>query len=354
MAKILVIDDRMTDRAVVANLLGYYGHQLFQAIDGLDGLKMVRSERPDLVIVDMLMPTMNGYEFVSQLKKEPFCSGIPVIFWTAAFLEREARTLAESCGVAYFLRKPCEPELLLRTVNAALGASGMPPPPPGAVKQEDAFASLVRSLYEKGEQLNTVSMRLAALVQIGLELASEHQPAMLLAKFCHASRDIVGARYAMVGILDLAKLSLSHSYTSGMDAELAAKFKSSPSFGERVAEMFRSRMPLRLCERGTEGQKIDLPEELPPVQSLLGIPVQTSRCLYGWVCLFDKLGIGDFTEEDERLTSMLAALAAVSYQNAKLIAEIPAQAIPTRFDQSKSSAPPAAPRENPKEADRRS
>ena len=68
MAKILVIDDNDTNRKLVVTLLNFQGHRTFEAIDGADGLASARVELPDLVISDILMPTMDGYEFVRQLR----------------------------------------------------------------------------------------------------------------------------------------------------------------------------------------------------------------------------------------------------------------------------------------------
>jgi DNA-binding response OmpR family regulator len=122
MAKILVIDDWSKNREFLVTLLGYFNHQLLEATDGQMGLELTRSEHPDLVIADIIMPTMNGYEFVSQLRAEQAISQTPVILFSAAFLESEAYQLAAACGVKYLITKPCEPQEMLEKVNAALGS----------------------------------------------------------------------------------------------------------------------------------------------------------------------------------------------------------------------------------------
>ncbi|TMH87341.1 MAG: response regulator [Betaproteobacteria bacterium] len=71
MAKILIVDDRPTNRQFLLTLLGYTGHRLLEAADGAEALDLARAERPDLVITDILMPTMDGYEFVQQLRADP-------------------------------------------------------------------------------------------------------------------------------------------------------------------------------------------------------------------------------------------------------------------------------------------
>ena len=71
MAVILIVDDGAANREYLAALLGYGGHRLLQAADGAEGLEFAKAERPDLVIADILMPTMDGYELVRQMRLDP-------------------------------------------------------------------------------------------------------------------------------------------------------------------------------------------------------------------------------------------------------------------------------------------
>src|SRR5271163_2989152 len=121
MASILIAEDRAVDRHFLATLLGYQGHGILEASDGAEALALVLSNRPNLVISDLLMPTMDGYEFVRQMRAIPAVAATPVIFYTATYHEREARALAERCGVRDIITKPCEPEVILAKVDAVLG-----------------------------------------------------------------------------------------------------------------------------------------------------------------------------------------------------------------------------------------
>ena len=100
MATILIVDDLSANRKVLVLFLRDQGHRLHEAADGREGLAAAHAERPDLVITDVLMPVMDGYEFARQLRLDPRTSGIPVVFYTAHYGEREARALALSSGVA--------------------------------------------------------------------------------------------------------------------------------------------------------------------------------------------------------------------------------------------------------------
>lgn len=126
MAKILIVDDRAASREVLVCLLNYKNHITLEAADGAEALEIARDQKPDLIISDVLMPTMDGFEFVRQLRLDPVIGGTTVVFSTAHFLTREAKALADSCQVSFVLPKPCDPKRSLRPSTRLLGFQGMP------------------------------------------------------------------------------------------------------------------------------------------------------------------------------------------------------------------------------------
>ena len=128
MATILIVDDLSADREFLATLLRRHGHRPLEAANGRDGLAAALAERPDLVISDMLMPEMDGYEFVTQLRLVPDTGLTPVIFYTPSYGEREARALAESLPAAFVLTKPADAVDVLSVVDRVLAgpASALP------------------------------------------------------------------------------------------------------------------------------------------------------------------------------------------------------------------------------------
>ena len=99
MAKILIVDDISDNRAFLVKIIGQLNHHIVEAVDGSAALEAVHAERPDLVITDVLMPVMDGYELMRQLHLDPATRSIPVVFHTAHYGAREARELALSRGV---------------------------------------------------------------------------------------------------------------------------------------------------------------------------------------------------------------------------------------------------------------
>jgi CheY-like chemotaxis protein len=79
MATILIVDDLSANRTFLATLLGHHGHRMLEAANGSEGLTSIHNERPDLVITDVLMPVMDGWEFLKRLKQAPDLRRIPVV-----------------------------------------------------------------------------------------------------------------------------------------------------------------------------------------------------------------------------------------------------------------------------------
>jgi signal transduction histidine kinase len=161
MATILIVDDYAANREVLVSLLKYYGHELLEAKDGVEGLAAVAVKRPDLVIADILMPTMNGFEFVSRLREEPANKELPVIFYSATFMDTEMQALAQACGVSRLIPKPAEPEEILRVVNDALSEHDpIPVKDPDAHPAIEVVQILNNKLFETNRELVTLNERL--------------------------------------------------------------------------------------------------------------------------------------------------------------------------------------------------
>jgi CheY-like chemotaxis protein len=103
-AKLLVADDVVLNRALVVGFFDGTGHELIQAGNGVEALELAERHRPDVILMDMRMPLLDGYEAAARLKANPALRHIPVIAVTASsFREEEARARTVCEG---FLRKP--------------------------------------------------------------------------------------------------------------------------------------------------------------------------------------------------------------------------------------------------------
>jgi signal transduction histidine kinase len=166
MATILILDDRATNREFLITLLRYAGHTLLEAADAETALALAIDTAPNLVITDVLMPDVDGFEFVRRLRADPAIAYTRVIFYTATYIESETRVMAQALGVTHLLTKPSEPQIILRTVEAALGA----PAPAGLPLPVEAFAQehqrlLLDKLGQKVDQLEALNTELEERVE---------------------------------------------------------------------------------------------------------------------------------------------------------------------------------------------
>ena len=122
MAKILVVDDDVNARNLLSVVIKKRGgDQVFFATNGIEALQVAWAELPDLVITDIQMPMMDGYEFVRQLRADPILKKTEVIFYSAYFFERAgAFGKALSLGVTNVLFKPIDSEEIVQAIETAL------------------------------------------------------------------------------------------------------------------------------------------------------------------------------------------------------------------------------------------
>ena len=112
MARILVVDDDPSVRALVRDVLELEGHVVELAVDGYAALRAVAAERPDCVVLDVMMPGMDGHEVLARLRATPDGLELPVVMLTAAADDANAWR-GWSGGVDWFLGKPFDAEQLL-------------------------------------------------------------------------------------------------------------------------------------------------------------------------------------------------------------------------------------------------
>ena len=122
MAKILLIDDEYEILELAKLRLRSEGFEVVTAANGQEGLEKVRTEKPNLVLMDLIMPVMDGYGFLKELRKEKSAAELPVIVFTAKGNEEEVRVVL-TLGATDYIRKPFVPSMLIGKIQKALGRS---------------------------------------------------------------------------------------------------------------------------------------------------------------------------------------------------------------------------------------
>jgi CheY-like chemotaxis protein len=122
-ARIMVVDDSATARDIFATYLRHAGFDVTEAPDGPTALANLESEPPDVIVLDLLLPGMDGFEIMSRVRARPETQELPVICVTAAMSD-EYRARAADLGCVAFLEKPDSPRHIADTVRAILADSG--------------------------------------------------------------------------------------------------------------------------------------------------------------------------------------------------------------------------------------
>jgi len=304
MATILIVEDHALSRKAITTLLGYYGHRLLEATDGLKALEITRGEALDLIITDIVMPNMDGVEFVRQLRAEKSHLDTPVIFYTATYRLPEARRMVEEFRNCLVVPKPSEPAEIIRIVSGVLKLSPSDPPVPPSTDHHDVLSS--RWCTE---------LRLAALMDLSFHLLSQRDPARLLEISCEAIRNILKCRYVR---LTLMEENGQTSIFGAVENDQPPGLVLSDSFPieEIRAQVVSGRRTLRRPRAGADPEQSS---ECRAGQSILAIPFATQNRVYGWFSLADKLNALPFGDEDEEMAIALATQTALAYENRLLV-----------------------------------
>ncbi len=119
MARILIVDDSEVQLYALRKVLENGGHQVFAAESGAAGIDLAVSEKPDLVLMDVVMPEMNGFQATRKLARNPETANIPVVFVTTKDQESD-RVWGMRQGAADYITKPVDRKHLLATIRRIL------------------------------------------------------------------------------------------------------------------------------------------------------------------------------------------------------------------------------------------
>ena len=116
--KVILVDDNEDARYILKTVLTAAGHQVHEATNGKVALCLGRTVRPDLIISDILMPEMDGFQLCREIRKDDTFKHTPFVFYTATYTDSKDEQLASELGADRFIRKPMEGELFLQEIQA--------------------------------------------------------------------------------------------------------------------------------------------------------------------------------------------------------------------------------------------
>ncbi|MCX7914548.1 MAG: response regulator, partial [Thermodesulfovibrionales bacterium] len=118
--KILIVEDNTDSRVLLEKMLKSRGYDVLSASNGVEALEKISLSMPDLIISDILMPEMDGFELCRRIKTDENLSHIPFVFYTATYVDEKDERLALSLGASRFLIKPMEPDVFLSIIEGCL------------------------------------------------------------------------------------------------------------------------------------------------------------------------------------------------------------------------------------------
>ena len=167
MNKVLIVDDQEQNLYLLKALLGGNGYQVFEAANGAEALALARTNPPDVIISDILMPVMDGFSLCQEWKKDERLKGIPFVFYTATYTDPKDEEFALSLGAARFIVKPVETDEFIAMLRQLLREveAGVLHVPEQAPHEEVAYyrmynEALIRKLEDKMIELEEANRAL--------------------------------------------------------------------------------------------------------------------------------------------------------------------------------------------------
>jgi signal transduction histidine kinase/DNA-binding response OmpR family regulator len=313
---ILIVDDNPSNLLALETILQTPDRNLVRASSGEEALRFLLDEDAAVILLDVHMPIIDGLETAALIRGRERTRNVPIIFLTAYDSAGDSNiSHGYSLGAVDYIIKPIDPEALKAKVAVFVELYRKTE----QVKQQ---ADLLREQNIELENANL--QRLSRLIDLGQRLAAERDPELVLEKFCDAAREILGARYATVGILENDGVTLRHFFSSGFDRATAVQGGVPQACQRFLKQHFKGNRSIRLSRENG----LRLAPEQPLMTSLVGAPIfqqglphEKQEKIRGWLILAEKIGAHGFSEADERFTVTLTQ-AVVFYENARLYADL--------------------------------
>jgi two-component system cell cycle response regulator DivK len=119
MASILIVEDTADILDILTRQLSYAGHNVISAVNGIEGIACARAHMPDLIVMDLVLPMLNGWEAIKQLKADARCAALPILAISARALT-ETKEQAQAAGCNAFMSKPFTMQELFAVIDSLI------------------------------------------------------------------------------------------------------------------------------------------------------------------------------------------------------------------------------------------
>ncbi|MFZ3382687.1 MAG: PAS domain S-box protein [Candidatus Methanoperedens sp.] len=153
--KVLVVDDNRLDRLMLSKMLSSNNYEVIEAGNGVEALELISSQKPDMVVSDIMMPVMDGFMLLREIRKSRSPKELPFIFYSASYVTEKDRELANALGVSRFIIKPLEPRELVNEITQALldiSSGKLKIRETAPIKEEEYLERYSRRIFKKLEE----------------------------------------------------------------------------------------------------------------------------------------------------------------------------------------------------------
>jgi PAS domain S-box-containing protein len=296
-ATILIVDDNADNRLLLGSQLGMQGYHIIEAADGYEGLAMARDKTPDLILLDVMMPQISGFEVCKQLKEDPVLALIPVIMITA-LRDVEYRIQGIEAGADEFLGRPHNREELLVRVRSLIRLK---------VARDEVEQERLRL-----QLLNDVSR---AITNTQLDLNQ-----MMVEIITH-TRTAVGAEKGNIMLFDdLGRVTHKILIRQGLSPNVSETVTSAVMHKGLAGWILQHQTSVILDDASQDERWLRLPDDTEDVGSVIGVPFIQNHVLGVLILIHQRKNY--FTKQHALLLETIARQVTVAISNASLFNEV--------------------------------
>jgi len=286
--KILSVDDKSENLYMLEALLRGYGHEVDSASDGLRALQLAGCGQYDLIVSDILMPRMDGFQLCREVKKDERLRDIPFVFYTATYTDTRDAAFALSLGADRFLIKPLEPDAFIKAINEVVAQKAAPSPATAAEQagEDEAIylkeynARLITKLEKKMLDLEAANRALIDDIEERERAARERarlEDKLRQAQKMEAIGTLAGGiahdfNNILAGIIGFAELGL-HEVSNPLSAD--QHFREILRAGQRARDLVRQILAFSR-QRDQDRQPLELGETVQEALKLLRATIPVS------------------------------------------------------------------------------
>ncbi len=294
---VLIVDDNAENRLLLASQLSMEGYKILQARGGFEGIEMAQKHDPDIILLDVMMPDINGFEVCQTLKKEARTHLIPVIMVTA-LRETQYRIEGISAGADEFLSRPHVREELLVRVRTLI------------------------QLKHARRRLQEERNRLQLLYHISRSISSKLDLDATMSETIIQTQTAVGATKGNIMLLDESgDVTTKYLIRAGSELTISSRVSREVMTRGLGGWLIENRRGDIIHDINNDARWITLPDSADETGSAIGVPLYTAQRPVG-VLILNHPEVGYFTSEHLALLETIGAQATAAIENAYLFTQV--------------------------------